>query len=110
MAQGAQAGAINPHDQPAGGIGADGATVGLHPIGGVVAPLFGGQQGDHSLEGIEAKIGIGGQGKFATAQIKAIAYPHGTGAVALDFLDNNDEIVKLKLIGAHGIVHTKLPF
>ena len=110
MAQGAQAGAINPHDQPAGGIGADGATVGLHPVGGVVETLFGRQKRQRRLQGIEAKIGIGGQGKFATAQIKAIAYPHGTGAVALDFLDHNDEIVKLKLIGAHGIVHAKLPF
>jgi len=110
MAQGARAGAINAHDQAAGGIGADGAAVGFHPIGRMIVPLLGRQQGNHRLQRIETKIGIGGQGNFATAQLKAVADAHGTGAVALDFLDDNGEIVKLKLIGTHAIVHATLPF
>ena len=98
MAQGALTNAVNPHDQAAGGVGTDNATVGLHPVGGVVETLFGRQKRQRRLQGIETEVLAGGQRKFAAAQVETVTHRHSTGAMAIDPLDADGEVVKLELI------------
>ena len=93
MAQGALTNAVNPHDQAAGWVGADNATVGFHPVGGMVEALFGGQKRQRRLQGIETEFLAGGQRKFAAAQVETVTHCHITGAMAVDPLDADGEIV-----------------
>ena len=106
MAQRAQPGAVDAHNQPAGRVRADGATVGLHPVGGVIESLLGRQQRNDGLKRIETEISAGGQGEFAAAEMEAIADRHGAGAIAFNGLNDNGQVIKLKLIGVHGIVRS----
>ena len=93
MAQDAFTHAVNPHNQAAGGIGADNATVGFHPVGGVVETLFGRQKRQRRLQGIETEVFAVGQRKFAAAQVETVTHCHITGAMAVDPLDADGEIV-----------------
>lgn len=98
MVQGAFTHAVNPHNQAAGRVGADDATVGLHPVGRVIEALFGGQKRQRRLQGIETEVFAGGQRKFAATQVETVTHRHTTGAMAVDPLDADGEIVQLELI------------
>jgi DNA-binding transcriptional regulator LsrR (DeoR family) len=58
------------------------------------------------LERIETEISAGGQGEFAAAEMEAITDRHGAGAIAFNGFDDNGQVIKLKLIGVHGIVRS----
>lgn len=93
MAQSALTNAVYAHDQAAGRVGTDDAAVGLHPVGGVVVALFGRQKWQRRLQGIEAEVFAGGQRKFATAQVETVTHRHSTGAMAVDPLDTDGQVV-----------------
>jgi len=98
MAQGAFTHAVNAHDQAAGWVGTDNATVGLHPVGGVVEALFSRQKWQRRLQGIETKVFAIGQRKFTAAQIETVTHRHIAGAMAVDSLDADGEVVQLELV------------
>ena len=93
MAQGAFTHAVNAHDQAAGWVGTDNATVGLDPVGGMVEALFGGQKRQRRLQGIETEVFAVGQGKFTAAQVETVTHRHIAGAMAVDPLDTDGEVV-----------------
>ena len=98
MAQGAFTHAVNAHDQAAGWVGTDNATVGLHPVGGMVEALFGRQKWQRRLQGIETEVFAVGQGKFTAAQVETVTHRHIAGAMAVDPLDTDGQVVELELI------------
>lgn len=101
MAQRARADAVDAHGELAGGVGTDGAAVGLHPVGGVIGALLGRQQRDDGLHGVETEVGAIRQRQLAPAQIETVAHIHVAGAVAFNAFNDDGEIVKGELVGGH---------
>jgi hypothetical protein len=89
VTQRSTADSVNTHHKLAGRVRTDHASVCFHPVGGVVKPLFGGQEGEGRLEGIKAKGTAVRQGQFATTQKEAVTDSHGTSAVAIDAFNHN---------------------
>jgi hypothetical protein len=89
--------AVDAHDEATGRVRAGDAAVGLHPVGGVVAALFGGQQGQGRLERVDAEILAFGQRELAAAQIETVAHRHVTGTIAFDGFHGNLEVVEFKM-------------
>lgn len=96
--QDAAAGALDAHNEATGGIGADDAGVGFHPVGGMVAALFGGEEGNGGLQGIEAEVGAIGQRNFAAAHVKLSPDGHIAGAVTLNFFYHDGQVIEFKFI------------
>ena len=94
--QGAAADPVYTHCQLAGGVRTDHTGVRLHPVGGVVASLFGRQQGNNGLEGIEAEGTAVRQRQLAACQVKTVAHCHITGTMPGNLLYDNSQIVEFK--------------
>jgi hypothetical protein len=65
----------------------------------MMLPLLGRQEGDDRLQSIQAKSCAARQRQLATAQKKAIARFHIACAVPFDALDNDLQVIPLKVIG-----------
>ena len=91
---------VYAHDQLTGGIRADDAGIRFHPVGRVVVALFGGEERDTGLHGIQAKILVFRQGYFSSFQEKGISNAHITGAMTIDLFHHDPEVVQFKLIGS----------
>ena len=64
----------------------------------MVVPLLGRQQRQRRLQRIDAEVLALRYRYLATAQVKAVAHAHVAGAVALNRLDHNGQIVQFKFV------------
>lgn len=87
--EGAPAHANNPESTATVGIGAGDEGIGGHPVVGVGLPLFGGEEGQESGQGIQREALPGGEPQVLSMQLEGITGPviadHGQTRGLFDF-------------------------
>ena len=82
---------FDAEDDVAGGVGADEAVVAPEPIPLFEPPLLGGDEGEDSLERVEAEVAPRRDGEPAAVEIKRVAGLESRRALALDLVNDDPE-------------------